>query len=440
MSRCTGSLPSAIMVARQLQTGVTIRFAENQPVTRVARWVFGFGYVAAWGIVGWLYWGPLTDLDFFFLPAVRIALSGHPLLVYTVRFQSVIANDNGPLGLVPITAVAAIVSRLGGGDDTRLLRAVILAALSIFSLLMAREAVAAIDRLRGASLVGLSRLLAYGIFTASPILWISVLGYGHVEQPMMLWLVLLAVRTLADDRPAAAGITLGLALLTRSLAALPMIPLGLLLLARGRWRALTWFAASAALVVALGLLPYLRADPTDTIYSLVTHRGTLPVGGGSIWQLLVGTPYQWIPQHWDILFVLGLAVLLSLIVIAARKHLHPASRDIYGLLALTALPLPLLAKSVWPYYFLDAYVFGAVWWLGQANPLALGRRLLGASIPLIAVLGTLLTEYEMGLNTARIRVAEGLPMGVLLAVLTAVLAGRLRRERMPSEPRTALRS
>jgi len=399
-------------------------------VTLVARWVFGFGYVAAWGIVGWLWRGPLTDLDFFFLPAVRIALSGHPLLVYTVRYQSVIANDNGPLGLVPITAVAAVVSWLGGGNDPRLLRAVTLATLSIFTLLMAREAVAAIDRLRGASLAGRSRLLAYGIFTASPILLISVLGYGHVEQPMMLWLVLLAVRTLANDRPAAAGITFGLALLTRSLAALPLIPLGLLLLVRGRWRALVWMAASAALVVALGLLPFLRADPADTIYALLTHRGTLPVGGGSIWQLLVGNPYQWIPQHWDILFVLGLAVLLSSIVISARNDLEPSSHDIYGLLALTALALPLLAKSVWPYYFLDAYVFGAIWWLGQAGRLTKGRRLIEAMVPLIAVLGTLLTEYEMGVNTARIRLAEGVTLGVVLAVLAATLAGRLRRREL----------
>jgi hypothetical protein len=409
-------------------------------VTPVARWVFGFGYAVAWGIVGWLWRGPLTDLDFFFLPAVRLALSGHPLLVYTVRFQSVIANDNGPLGLVPITAVAAVVSWLGAGNDARVLRAVTLAALSVFTLLMAREAVAAIDRLRGASLAGTSRLLAYVIFTASPILWISVLGYGHVEQPMMLWLVLLALRTLANDRPAAAGITFGLALLTRSLAALPLIPLGLLLLARGRWRALVWMAASAALIVAVGLLPFLRADPTDTIYSLVTHRGSLPVGGGSIWQLLVATPYQWIPQHWDILFVLGLAAMLSLIVIAARKDLEPASRDIYGLLALTALTLPLLAKSVWPYYFLDAYVFGAVWWLGQAGRLTLGRRAIEAMVPLITVLGTLLTEYEMGVSAARIRLGEGVATGVLLAVLAAVMVGRLRYEPLPSEPRAALRS
>jgi hypothetical protein len=97
------------------------------------------------------------------------------------------------------------------------------------------------------------------------------------------------------------------------------------------------------------------------------------------------------------------------------------------LLALTALTLPLLAKSVWPYYFLDAYVFGAVWWLGQAHPLALGRRLIGAAVPLIATVGTLVTEYEMGAIPARIRLAEGVAMGGILAVLAAVLTIRLRR-------------
>jgi hypothetical protein len=400
--------------------------AVNQQVTRVVTWILGFGYALGWGVVGWLWSGPLTDLDFFFLPSVRIALSGHPLLVYTVRFQSVIANDNGPLGLVPVTAVAAVASWLGL-NDTRSLRTVILAALSIFSLLMAREAIAAIDRLRGAALTGLSRILAYGVFAASPTLLIGVLGYGHVEQPMELWLVLLAVRTLTRDRPAAAGVSFGLAILTRTLAVLPLIPLGLLLVARGRWRALTSLGGIAALIVALGLLPFILADPTDMIYSLLTHRGSLPVGGGSFWQLVVGTPYQWVAQRADVLFVLGLAVLLSLTVIVARKDLEPASRDIYGLLALTALTLPLLAKSVWPYYFLDAYVFGAVWWLGQQGSPALGRRLLGATVPIIAVMGTLLTEYEMGTSSARIRTAEGVAMGVLLAVLVVAVTVRLRR-------------
>jgi hypothetical protein len=405
-------------------------------VRRIATWVFAFGYAVAWAILGWLWRGPPTDLDYFFLPAVRIALSGHPLMVYTVRFQTVIANDNGPLGLVPLTVVAAVASRFGGPDDERLQRALILAAFSIFTLLMAREAVAAIDRLRGESLRGRSRVLAYGVFAASPVLLLGVLGYGHVEQPMTLWLVLLAVRSLAGGRPKAAGITSGLAILTRTVAALPLIPLGLLLLARGRWRAGAWLAGSAAFTVALGLLPFWLADPKDTIYSLLTHRGSLPVSGGSFWQLVVGTPYEWVPQHADVFFVFGLAVLVSLVVILARRDLETSSPDIYGLMALAALALPLLAKSVWPYYFLDAYVFGAIWWLGEAGRLAVGRRLIGAAVPLIAIFGTLLTEYEMGATAGRVRLPEGVAMGAVLAVLVAVLTGRLRRERVPSDLRT----
>jgi hypothetical protein len=403
-------------------------------VKRAATWALGFGYAVVWAIAGWLWTVPPNDLDNFFLPAVRIALGGHPLLIYTVRYWAIIANDNGPLGLVILTPVVAVADRLGWMDNVGLRRLLILGAFSVFSLLMAREAVAAIDRLRGATLEGFSRVLAYGVFAASPTLWMSVLGYGHIEQPMALWLVLLGVRSLGSGRSAAAGISFGLAVLTRSLAALSLVPLGLLLLARRRWRALAWLAGSAALTVALGVLPFLLADPSDTIYSLVTHRGLLPVGGGSPWQLLVGTPYLWVPQHWDVLFVLGLAVLLSLIVIVARKGLEPSSRDIYGLLALTALTLPLLAKSVWPYYFLDAYVFGAVWWLGQAGALACGRRLIAAAIPLIAIVGTLLTEYEMEATTQRVRLAEGVAMGFVLSVVTVALVIWLRRRPRALDP------
>jgi hypothetical protein len=123
-----------------------------------------------------------------------------------------------------------------------------------------------------------------------------------------------------------------------------------------------------------------------------------------------------------------LAVLLSLVVIAARPDLEPSSRDFYGLLALTALTLPLLAKSVWPYYFLDAYVFGAIWWLGRPGRLALRRGLIAAAVPIIATLGTLLTEYQMGPIAQRNRLVEGVAMGGILAALVAALAFRLRRQ------------
>ncbi len=87
---------------------------------------------------------------------------------------------------------------------------------------------------------------------------------------------------------------------------------------------------------------------------------------------------------------------------------------------------------VWPYYFLDAYVFGAVWWLGQAGALAWGRRLIGAAVPLIAIIGTLLTEYEMEATTFRIRLDEGVAIGMVLSVLAVALVVRLRR-RVPAE-------
>ena len=86
-----------------------------------------------------------------------------------------------------------------------------------------------------------------------------------------------------------------------------------------------------------------------------------------------------------------------------------------------------MAKSVWPYYFLDAYVFGAIWWLGQTGALAWGRRAIEAVLPLMAIIGTLLTEYEMGASAGRIRLLEGVGMGGILAVLMAALAVRLRR-------------
>src|SRR3989441_1547352 len=280
-------------------------------VKRAAMWALGLAYVVAWAIAGWLWNGPPSDLDNFFLPAVRIALSGHPLLIYTVRFQAIIANDNGPLGMVPLTAVAAVVSWFGWLDDERLRRMVIMGAFSIFSLLMAREAVAAVDRLRGARLAGLARLLAYGVFAASPTLVNGVLGYGHIEQPMTLWLVLLGVRILAAGRASVAGVFFGLAVLNRGPPPRPGVSLCARLLARGRWRAVIALGGSSAITIALGLLPFLLADRSDTIYSLLTHRAQMPVGGGSLWQVVVGTAFQWVPQRWDVLFVLGLAVLLS---------------------------------------------------------------------------------------------------------------------------------
>jgi hypothetical protein len=56
-----------------------------------------------------------------------------------------------------------------------------------------------------------------------------------------------------------------------------------------------------------------------------------------------------------------------------------------------------------------------------------GRRLIAVTIPLIASVGTLLTEYEIGAGTGGVRLTEGVAMGVILVVVVAAQTGWLRR-------------
>jgi hypothetical protein len=63
--------------------------------------------------------------------------------------------------------------------------------------------------------------------------------------------------------------------------------------------------------------------------------------------------------------------------------------------------------------------------------LAWGRGLIGATVPLVAIAGGLLTEYEMGATDGGIRLLEGTTMGVILTVLIVALAGQLRRRAIP---------
>ena len=348
-------------------------------------------YICLWGASGLLTINP-TDFDVFFLPSARIALAGHPLDIYAVRYQIVYPNANGPLAIVPLTLVAAVAQRLGWLGNVYLRRMLVMAAFSVFPLLLGREGLLAVDRLRGERLRGTARLLAYVIIVLSPELWHSELLYGHIEQPLMLWLVLASVRALVEGRDRRAGLLLGLALLDRSMAVVYLLPLALLLVTRGRWRGAAMMTGLAATVAALGLLPFWLADRRDLVYSLSSFRARLPVGGGSFWGLFIGTPLEVIGQRWDSAVVLGAALAVTLVTLALRRDLEVGSRDVYALLALSGLCFPLFMKTLWPYYFLDAYALLTVWWLtglgrGPARSRAGGNILwwLGIALPIAVV-------------------------------------------------------
>jgi hypothetical protein len=318
-----------------------------------------------------------TDFDVFFLPSARIALAGHPLHLYQVRYQGNYPNANGPLSLVPLTAVAWVAQHLGWLDSHEQRRALAMGVFAVFPLLLGREVLLTLDRLLGVPPRGIWRVLAFGVIIFSPELWHSVLLYGHIEQPLMLWLTLASVRALAEGRSGRSGLLMGLALLTRTTALLYLLPLVLVLALRGRagqaWR----FAGAALLTVLLGILPFLLADAKDVVYSLVTFRATLIVGGGSIWGAFQqNAAVELFAQQHDSIVILGASLVLSLLTLWARRDLDVGSRDLYVLLAVSGLCFPLFIKTLWPYYFLDIYVFVALWWLSRA-PFAksIGRRL-----------------------------------------------------------------
>ena len=146
-----------------------------------------------------------TDLDVFFWPSAEIAAHGHPLLVYTLRAGQY-PNANGPVSLLPLTLVAAVANALGWQHALEPRDALTVGAFAVFSLLLAREAVLAVEAGRGGRT---RRLPVAAVFLLAPPLWVALVGFGHIEQPLELWLILLGVRLLGRGATVRAGVCLG---------------------------------------------------------------------------------------------------------------------------------------------------------------------------------------------------------------------------------------
>lgn len=387
---------------------VPARFLSNPRV-----WIAP--YALLWFAVGLLPFQP-TDLDIFFWPSAKVAAQGHPLLVYTAGGHALYPNANGPVALVPLSALATLLNWAGRLDDVTLRRAIALGVFSIFMLLMAREAVRAIERLRGDQMHPSVRLLAYAVIALSPLAWQSVAGYGHVEQPIEIWLLLLAVRWICEGRPGWAGVAFGAGIMTRSSAVLMSVPFGLASLRRGPQSVIAFFVAAVAAAFAI-LIPFLLADPSDVIHSLFTYRGSLEVGAGSVWSLARGSPLETVVQHWDIAAIAAVVIATNL-WLTRRPGLDEGR--LFAAMTLTSASFALLAKTVWPYYFFELLVFGTVWaagtWRREDGPVRLVLLPVAASVyGLIAEVGS---EVNLPLQPVRI---EGAAMFVMLVLTLAWL-------------------
>jgi hypothetical protein len=369
-----------------------------------------------------------TDLDIFFWPSARIAVHGQPFMVYAANGQSNYPNANGPVSLLPLTAVGIFVNAFGSLDATTPRRAVALAVFSLFVLLMAREAVRTIERVRGRPIPQWPRLVAYATFALATPVWQSVAGYGHIEQPIEIWLMLIAARYVQAERMLPAGVAFALAIFSRSSAVLLSVPLGLAALRQGWLRTVVLFA-SAAVTGALVLLPFLISDTADVVHSLFTYRSGLVVGAGSVWSLSAGTALEPIVQRWDIIPVLA-AVLATNLWLAVRPGGLEGARLFAGM-ALASASFALLAKTVWPYYFFEAFVFATVWaasiWKPSDGLLRLALPPMALSVfGLVAEIGS-----DQYIKPDGVKL-EGGAMFVMLGLLIVWIAWSASRDHSPA--------
>src|ERR1700738_2350382 len=127
-----------------------------------------------------------TDLDISFWPSAMVAAHGHPLLWYSVAGQSPYPNANGPLSLVPLSAVALLADKLGWAGTQLPRTALTLGVFSVFSLLLAVEAMRLVGAIHGEPLPRIRRRVAAGAILLGPPIWLAGAGVGPGAVPLGL--------------------------------------------------------------------------------------------------------------------------------------------------------------------------------------------------------------------------------------------------------------
>jgi hypothetical protein len=394
---------------------------HNVAVTsRAATLGLGAAFVAASTLAPLVLKTTPSDLDLFFWPSAETAVSGHPLLIYSAQFSGGVFNDNGPFGLIPVIPAAALANALGWAGSLAGRAALTGAIVSLFVLLLAYQAVQSIGAARG----GVRRPLGVAAtILLAPALWIGILDYGHVEQPVEMCLLLLAISWSLRNRRALTGIALGAAILTRTIAGFCAIPLILAPLASRRIRPMEITAVATLITISIGLAPFILADGSTVLRALVTNRGGLAIGSGSFWILARHASWAGLVREFDVYIGAAVATAVVAIMLGRRPALATTHVGLTGLLTVASCCLPLFAKSVFPYYLAEPYVFSAIWWLARPGTAFNWRALipLSLTIDVFVVKAALLSPLSVW------GAVEGVASSAVLAVAAALVTFDLLR-------------
>jgi hypothetical protein len=382
-----------------------------------------------------------SDLTNFFLKSADYILRGDPWHMYAVRALGGYPNYNPPLTMFLLAPLLGLARALGFaanyGEQITFVTLPFIILVPLLGYLSLR-----VMRALYPSAPETLRLLLYAFVTLSPLTWQTYSIWYHVEQPLMLCLLVGAVLALQAQREGVAGLLAGLAFLSRTTALIPLIALGVLLLLTRAWRPLLTFGGVSAVVAVLGFAPFLAFDATDVKYTFLSWRGGAPIGSDSIWTIFA---YTGTSSHLRELINAAVkrvdmyAVMLVVVVVAilAVRHLRLTieMRDTWALLAIAMLATPMLSKQVWPYYYLEPVVFIVVWELSTLQDRVAGVwrwPVLSVSFTLVAAT---LSQYIGLQSVGRL---DALVVGVTQTALMALFTLAVWKRIQARKPMTAL--
>lgn len=366
-----------------------------------------------------------SDLTNFFLKSADYILRGDPWHMYAVRALGGYPNYNPPLTMFLLAPLLGLARALGFtanyGEQITFVTLPFIVLVPLMGYLGLR-----VMRALYPNAPETLRLLLYAFITLSPLTWQSYSIWYHVEQPLMLCLLLAAVLALQARREGLAGLLAGLAFLSRTTVLIPLIALGIVLLMTRAWRPLLKFGGVSALVAAVGFAPFVAFDAVDVKYTFLSWRGGAPIGSDSIWTIFA---YTGTSSHLRELINAGakrldMYAVILIVAVAAffavrRLRLTLYARDLWALLAIAMLATPMLSKQVWPYYYLEPLVFIVVWELSTLQDRVAGVwRWPVLSIAFTLVAATL-SQYVWEQSVGRF---DALVVGVTQTALMALFA------------------
>ena len=362
-----------------------------------------------------------SDLDLYLWPEAEIMVGGHPLLVYATYTHALNQNDNGPLGLLPLVPMATLANALGwsgsltgraalGGADEA----------GPFVLLLAYQTVRFVAAARGNTQWPLT--VAATVLLA-PALWIAILDYGHIEQPVELCLVLFAVGCSLRGQNALSGVAFGGAILARTIAGFCVIPLVLVDVAGRRLRAAATIVIATLLTIAAGITPFVLANAPAVTHALLTYRASLPDQRWFVLDRRESASWAGIVRSGDVYLGAAVATVLVASTLLRRPFAGTTHAGLIGLVTVASCCVPLFAKSVFPYYFFEPYLFAVLWWLARPGT-ALNWR---AVVPLLLTIDVFIAMAATASPFSAAGAAESVIASVVVGAAMALVMFDLLR-------------